>query len=48
METYNDYLTTSEIDYLLLYNELKKKEQKYFKRKNFFKNLLKRLFRRKN
>lgn len=44
METYNDYLTTSEWDAVMLYNALKEKEAKYLKRKNFFKNLLKRLF----
>ena len=42
-----DYrVSTCEIESVLLYNELKKREEKYLKRKSFIK-FLKKLFRRK-
>lgn len=41
-----DYrVSTSEIESVLLYNELKKREEKYLNRKSFIK-FLKKLFRR--
>lgn len=39
-------LSTSEIEAVLLYNDLKKREEKYLKRKSLIK-FLKKLFRRK-